>query len=142
MSQMNSHKTVEGIARNGIDLAKSVFHLVGMDSNGRLLLLRRLARSGLLKFLKLIKTCLAGMEACAGSDHLDGKVQNMGFDVRSMALQHLKPYVKSNKNEQRTQKPSVKRSEGLPYALCRWRVPRSWNFNNSTGSGAWPSPEA
>ena len=85
MYRKNSHKTVEGIARIGIDLAKSVFHLAAMDSRGRLLLQKRFTRSGLLEFPKLIKPCLAGMEACAGAHHLGGKMRDMGFDVRLMA---------------------------------------------------------
>ena len=99
MTQKNSDRTIEAIARIGIDLAKDIFHVAAMDSRDRLLLQKRFTRSALLEFLGLIKPCLAGMEACAGAHHLAGKMQQMGFDARLMAPQFVKPYVKSNKND-------------------------------------------
>ena len=89
MTQKNSDRTIEAIARIGIDLAKDIFHVAAMDSRDRLLLQKRFTRSALLEFLGLIKPCLAGMEACAGAHHLAGKMQQMGFDARLMAPQFV-----------------------------------------------------
>ena len=142
MSQKNSHKTVEGIARIGIDLAKSVFHLAAMDSRGRLLLQKRFTRSGLLEFLKLIKPCLAGMEACAGAHHLGGKMRDMGFDVRLMAPQYVKPYVKSNKND-RADAEAICEAVGRPaMRFVSLKGPAQLEVGRSTGSGAWRLPGA
>ena len=142
MSQKNSHKTVEGIARIGIDLAKSVFHLAAMDSRGRLLLRKRFTRSGLLELLKLFKPCLAGMEACAGAHHLGGKMRDMGFDVRLMAPQHLKPCVKSNKND-RADAEAIRQAVGRPaMRFVPLKGPAQLEVGRSTGSGAWRSPGA
>jgi transposase len=84
------------LATVGIDLAKSVFQVHGVDESGRVLVRRQLRRSQLLAFFEKRPRCLIGMEACAGS-HDWGR--RMGHDVRLMPPSYVKPYVKRGKTD-------------------------------------------
>lgn len=83
----------------GIDLAKSVFHLCGMDKQGKVVLRRRLSRGKLLEFLANVPPCLIGMEACGGTHYWAREIGKLGHEVRLMSPQFVKPYVKTNKND-------------------------------------------
>jgi len=72
------------LATVGIDLARSVFQIHGVDENGRVLVGRQLRRSQLLAFFQKRPRCLIGMEACAGSHEWGRRLQEMGHDVRLM----------------------------------------------------------
>ncbi len=85
----------------GIDLAKSVFHLVGMDDRGKIVLHKRLARGEVLSFMEKLPRATVGMEACGGAHYWAQKLRNQGHDVKLMAPQYVKPYVKTNKNDLR-----------------------------------------
>ena len=82
-----------------IDLGKTVFHLVGMDQSGKIVLKKRLSRTQLSKFLANIPVCLIGMEASCGCHHLGRELQQLGHEVRLIPAQFVKPYVKSQKND-------------------------------------------
>ncbi len=84
----------------GIDLAKSIFQLHGTDRNGQPVLKKRLGREGLIEFMAQLPSCLVGIEACGGSHYWARTFQAMGHTVKVMAPQFVKPYVKSNKNDQ------------------------------------------
>lgn len=83
----------------GIDIAKSVFELHGVDINGKTVLKKRLSREKLPEFIAQLSPCLIGLEACGGSHYWGRKFKAMGHDVRLMNPQFVKPYVKSNKND-------------------------------------------
>lgn len=83
----------------GIDLAKSVFQIHGVDSAGRAVLKKQLRRDQMLTFFVQVPPCLIGMEACGGSHFWARKLLQLGHKVRLMAPQFVKPYVKSNKND-------------------------------------------
>src|ERR1700761_7505032 len=83
----------------GIDLGKTVFHLVGMDEAGNVVLKKRLSRSQLLKFLVNVPACLIGMEASCGCHHIGRELRQLGHEVRLLPAQFVKPYVKSQKND-------------------------------------------
>ena len=83
----------------GIDLAKSVFQIHGVDSAGRAVLKKQLRRDQMLTFFVQVPPCLIGMEACGGSHFWARKLLQLGHQVRLMAPQFVKPYVKSNKND-------------------------------------------
>ncbi len=83
----------------GIDLAKSVFQIHGVDSTGKTVLRKQLRRDQLAAFVVQLPPCLIGMEACGGAHFWARKFQPMGHRVRLMAPQFVKPYVKSNKND-------------------------------------------
>jgi transposase len=89
------------LSRVGIDLAKNVFQLHGVDQHGKAVWCRRLTRDKWLKVLldKVDPGCEIGMEACAGAHHWARQLQARGFTVKLIAPQFVKPYVKSNKND-------------------------------------------
>jgi hypothetical protein len=83
----------------GIDLAKNVFQVHGVDERGKTGLKRQLKRAQMLPFFANRERCLIGMEACAGAHFWARKLQGLGHSVKLMAPQYVKPYVKSNKND-------------------------------------------
>jgi transposase len=89
------------LSRIGIDLAKNVFQLHGVDRHGMALWKRRLKRDQWLKAVlnKAEPGCEIGMEACTGAHHWARDLQSRGYTVRMMPPQFVKPYVKSNKND-------------------------------------------
>ncbi len=89
------------LSRVGIDLAKNVYQLHGVDRSGRTILKRRLKRHQWFKVL-LDKTepgCVIGMEACASAHHWGRELQSRGYTVKLIPPQFVKPYVKSNKSD-------------------------------------------
>lgn len=85
----------------GIDLGKTVFHLIGMDEHGKIVLKKRYSRSQLFKFLANTPVCLIGMEASCGCHHVGRTLSSFGHDVRLIPAQFVKPFVKSQKNDYR-----------------------------------------
>lgn len=83
----------------GIDLAKNIFQLNGIDADGNVVLQKRISRHKLSEFMANLPSCLVGMESCGGSNYWARKFINMGHDVKLMAPQFVKPYVKSNKSD-------------------------------------------
>ncbi|MGC1953247.1 MAG: IS110 family transposase [Gammaproteobacteria bacterium] len=83
----------------GIDLAKSIFHLVGVDERGEVTLRKKLRRKQVLAFLANLEPCRVGLEACGGSNYWAREMAKFGHDVRLMSPQFVKPYVKGNKND-------------------------------------------
>jgi transposase len=84
----------------GVDLAKSVFQLHGVDAEGAVVLRRQLRRSQMLEFFQNLPPCLVGMEACAGSHHWARALGQFGHDVRLMPPSYVKPYVRRGKTDQ------------------------------------------
>jgi transposase len=85
----------------GIDVAKIVFHVVGMDDSGHVVLRKRLARSELLTFVANVPPLRIGMEACGSAHYWARCFREYGHDVRLIAPQLIKAYVKSPKNDAR-----------------------------------------
>jgi transposase len=85
----------------GIDIAKRVFHAVGMDERGKIVLRKRLSRHDLMPFLAKLPAVRIGMEACGGAHYWARRFREHGHEVKLMAPQFVKPYVKSNKNDSR-----------------------------------------
>lgn len=83
----------------GIDLAKHVFQLHGVDRHGNVVLKKQLKRPQMVVFFANLSPCLIGMEACGGANHWARKLQELGHTVRLMAPQYVKPYVKTNKHD-------------------------------------------
>jgi transposase len=83
----------------GIDLGKTVFHLVGVNARGEVVVRKKCSRIQLLRFTSNLRECLIGMEACGGSHFLGRALREQGHDVRLMPAQYVKPYVKTNKND-------------------------------------------
>jgi transposase len=83
----------------GIDLGKTVFHLVGLDSSGSVVIRRKCSRKQLLAFTANLQVQLIGMEACSGSHFLGRALREQGHEVRLMPAQYVKPYVQTNKSD-------------------------------------------
>ncbi|MFT5933991.1 MAG: transposase [Hydrogenophaga sp.] len=83
----------------GIDLAKNVFQVHGIDVHGKVLIKKQLRRDQMATFFVNLPPCLIGIEACGSAHHWARKLQSMGHTVRLMAPQFVKPYVKTNKND-------------------------------------------
>lgn len=83
----------------GIDLAKAVFQVHGVDLHGKPCLRKQLRRAEMLTFFVKLEPCLIGMEACGGAHYWARKLSQMGHTVKLMAPQFVKPYVKTNKND-------------------------------------------
>src|SRR5215475_5153693 len=96
----------------GIDIAKRVLHAVGMDDTGKIVLRKRLSRHDLMPFIAQLPPVLIGMEACGGAHYWARRFRAHGHDVKLMAPQFVKPYIKSNKNDMRD-------AEGIGEAVTR-----------------------
>jgi transposase len=83
----------------GIDLAKRSFHLYAVDGEGREVLSRKLTRARLSAVVAQFPTCTIAMEACGSAHHWARRFRTYGHEVRLIAPQFVKPYVKSNKND-------------------------------------------
>ena len=83
----------------GIDLGKTAFHLVGVDSSGRVMIRKRCSRTQLLAFTVNFQVQLIGMEACSGAHFLGRALREQGHEVRLMPAQYVKPYVQTNKSD-------------------------------------------
>ncbi len=83
----------------GIDLGKTVFHLVGLNLRGEVVVRKKFSRKRLLHFTANLKVELIGMEACGGAHFLGRALREQGHEVRLMPAQYVKPYVKTNKSD-------------------------------------------
>lgn len=83
----------------GIDLAKTVFQLHGVDADGKIVVRKALCRSALLRFLEELDPCLIGMEACPSAHYWARTIAALGHEVRLMPPAYVKPYVKRQKND-------------------------------------------
>ena len=83
----------------GIDLAKEVFQVHGVDARGKVVIRKALKRAQMAAFFANTPACLIGMEACGSAHYWARKLQTLGHTVKLMAPQFVKPYVKTNKND-------------------------------------------
>ena len=83
----------------GLDLAKAVFHVHGVDASGRKVVAKSLRRRQVIPFFKKLSPCLVGIEACATSHYWARELGALGHEVRIMPANYVKPYVKRNKND-------------------------------------------
>lgn len=83
----------------GIDLAKNVFQIHGVDSSGAVVVRRKLRRSQMLAFFATVEPCLIGMEACAGAHFWARELTALGHETRLMPAAYVKPYVKRGKTD-------------------------------------------
>jgi len=83
----------------GLDIAKHVFQVNGVDANGAATVRRKLRRADVLSFFEQLPPCLVGIEACATGHHWTRELIALGHDVRLMPASYVKPYVKRQKND-------------------------------------------
>ncbi|CAK6512266.1 IS110 family transposase [Rickettsia helvetica] len=84
----------------GIDIAKRTFQIHGVDRNGKTVLKKKVSRDQVLSFMVKLPKCLIGIEACGGANYWARELIKLGHEVRLIAPQFVKPYVKTNKNDQ------------------------------------------
>src|SRR5262245_664263 len=107
----------------GLDLAKHVFQVHGIDGEGTTVLRKRLRRSQVLGFFSRLPRCVVGLEACATAHYWARELGALGHEVRLMPTQYVKAYVKRNKNDAADAEAiceAVQRCD-----LCRSRWPSS-----------------
>jgi transposase len=90
---------MQAITTIGLDIAKSVFQVHGVDAEGHVVIRRQLKRRYVLAFFQKLPPCLVGIEACASSHHWSRELQTLGHTVRLMPPAYVKPYVKRHKND-------------------------------------------
>ena len=87
------------LKRIGVDLAKQVFQVHGVDSHEQVVCRKQIKRARLLDFFRQLEPCLVVMEACGGSHYWARQFRALGHEVRLIAPQFVKPYVKGGKND-------------------------------------------
>jgi transposase len=90
---------MQTVATIGLDIAKSVFQVHGVDADGQVVIRRQLKRHVVLSFFEKLPRCLVGIEACASSHYWSRELQALGHTVRLMPPAYVKPYVKRQKND-------------------------------------------
>jgi transposase len=90
---------MQAITTVGLDIAKSVFQVHGVDAQGNVIVRRQLKRRYVLAFFQKLPPCLVGIEACASSHHWSRELKALGHTVRLMPPAYVKPYVKRQKND-------------------------------------------
>jgi transposase len=90
---------MQAITTIGLDIAKSVFQVHGIDAAGNVIIRRQLKRRYVLPFFQKLPSCLVGIEACASSHYWSRELQALGHTVRLMPPAYVKPYVKRQKND-------------------------------------------
>jgi len=83
----------------GLDIAKQIFHLVQLNSFGKQILKKKLRRKQLLRYFSNLKPCTIAMESCASSQHWAREFERFGHKVVLLPAQHVKPFVRGNKND-------------------------------------------
>src|SRR5882672_11117337 len=98
-SHDSEERAMQTITTIGLDIAKSVFQVHGIDAVGEVVIRRQLKRRSVLAFFQRLPPCLIGIEACASSHYWARELQALGHTVRLMPPAYVKPYVKRQKND-------------------------------------------
>ena len=86
--------SMQAVTTIGLDIAKSVFQVHGIEATGNVVIRRRLKRRHVLAFFQKLPPCVVGIEACATSHHWSRELKALGHTVRLMPPAYVKPYVK------------------------------------------------
>jgi transposase len=92
-------KTFNSVRTIGLDIAKSVFQLHGIDAGGQVVIRQQVKRRRVLAFFQKLPACVVGIEACASAHYWGRELTALGHDVRLMPPAYVKPYVKRQKND-------------------------------------------
>ncbi|MEM8977114.1 MAG: IS110 family transposase [Pseudomonadota bacterium] len=90
---------MDKVSTIGLDIAKNVFQVHGIDEAGQVVVRRQLRRRQVLKFFAKLPPCLVGIEACGTAHHWARELQQLGHEAKLMPARYVKPYVKRNKND-------------------------------------------
>ena len=120
---------MQSISTIGLDIAKSVFQVHGVDAAGQVVTRRQLKRRHVLAFFAKLPPCLIGIEACASSHYWARELQAVGHTVRLIPPAYVKPYVKRQKND-------AADAEAICEAVTRPNM-RSCRSRRSSSRAAW-----
>src|ERR1051326_8378200 len=112
---------MQSVRTVGLDIAKSVFQVHGVDGAGQVVIRRQLKRRYVLAFFQKLPPCLVGIEACASSHHWSRELKALGHTVKLMPPAYVKPYVKRQKNDATEARRFAKQ---LPERICGSSRPR------------------
>ena len=101
----------------GLDIAKNVFQVHGIDANEKVVVRKQLRRSQVLAFFAALAPCLIGMEACATAHYWARELTKLGHKVRLMPAKDVKAYLKRNKNDA-ADAAAICEAVRRPTALC------------------------
>jgi transposase len=96
---MKEHSNERVVKVVGIDLAKRSFHVYGVSERGQKVISKSFTRTRLREFMAHLPACLVAMEACGSAHYWARRFRDQGHEVRLIAPQFVKPFVKSNKND-------------------------------------------
>src|SRR5262245_34175179 len=109
----------------GVDIAKLVFQIHGVDAEGTVVIRRRVGRARVLEFFADLPPCRVGLEACATAHQWARELAKLGHDTRLMPPTYVKAYVKRGKTTRPMQRRSARPSRGHRCDLCRSRASNS-----------------
>ena len=115
---------MHGVTTIGLDIAKSVFQVHGIDAIGKVVIRRQLKRRYVLAFFEKLPPCLVGIEACASSHHWARALTTLGHTVRLMPPVYVKPYVKRQKNDAADAEAICEAVTRGQHAVCGDQDPR------------------
>jgi hypothetical protein len=124
----------------GLDLAKSVFQVHGVDGHGKVVVTKRPRQDAVLAFFANLPPCVVGMEACAGSHFWAREIARLGYTVRLMAPQYVKPTSSARRTTGPMPKLSAKRCSDRACGLSRSRPTNSRGRRRSSGCARRWSP--
>jgi transposase len=101
----------------GLDLAKHVFQVHGVDALGRVVVAKAIRRNKLLEFFASLPRCLVGLEACGSAHHWARELVKLGHDARMMPPAYVKPYIRRQKNDA-SDAAAICEAVTRPYAVC------------------------
>ena len=102
----------------GIDIAKSVFQVHGVDSEGGVVIRKRVGRVKVLEFFAALPSCLVGIEACPSAHHWSRRLQAFGHRVKLMPPSYVKAYLKRSQNDANDAAAICRRSRGHRCVSC------------------------
>ena len=139
----------------GLDIAKSVFQVHGVDVDGAVVIRKRVSRAKVLEFFAALPSCLVGIEACPSAHHWSRKLQALGHTVRLMPPSYVKAYLKRSKNDandaaaicEAVTRPSMRfvptkseqQQSGLMLHRSRQLLVRQRTMYRMRSAGIWPS---
>ena len=94
-----SQPIISAVSSIGIDIGKDVFHLVGFEANGSVVLRRKIKRLDLVKTFSGLPRCIVGMEACLSAHFVSRTLRGMGFEPRIIPAKYTRPFIKGQKND-------------------------------------------
>ena len=90
----SAKQSSSALASVGIDIGKNVFHVVGFDTGGKIVLRRKIKRLALVSEFKKLPACIVGMEACLSAHFVSRTLRQLGFEPRIIPAKYTKPFVK------------------------------------------------